>query len=380
MPRLLVIADDLTGAAEIGGLATRFGLSTQLLRTAAPPPTSCDCVVYDTDSRLLPANKAAEKTAAFALAAKAGAFDLVFKKTDSVLRGEPFVEIAAVAERFGRADVLFVPHNPSRDRCVRDGRYTVGGVPLHRTDFARDPTHPARTDDVITLLRPPAGHALRSVSLDEQNTAGWVIGEASTPDDIADWAERLDPVRQLAAGGADFFEAIVRRARRNKPAAFLSGLPRPLLYVSGTTSRVNETFRQTLRDNGQFLPMPAEVFERGDTGDSIWPWAKQATAALQKHGVAMVAVGEPPAGVAGDADRIGRALAAVAARVAQAGHVATIACEGGATAAALCDFVGWQRFTVDGEIATGIVCLRLRSDGHGLRLVVKPGSYAWPAI
>lgn len=42
---------------------------------------------------------------------------------------------------------------------MTDGRYHVAGVPLHQTEFARDPLHPATTDDAFTLLRDPTGTA-----------------------------------------------------------------------------------------------------------------------------------------------------------------------------------------------------------------------------
>src|SRR5438270_459736 len=53
MTRILVIADDLTGAAEIAGIGLRYGLPTRLVRDH---PGRCEhgLTVMDTDSRPMP--------------------------------------------------------------------------------------------------------------------------------------------------------------------------------------------------------------------------------------------------------------------------------------------------------------------------------------
>ena len=67
-------------------------------------------------------------------------------------------------------------------------------------------------------------------------------------------------------------------------------------------------------------------------------------------------------------------MVAGALRVAPAGQICI---EGGSTAAQLIQRLGWQRLTVAGEFATGVVAVRPR-DRRASLLVFKPGSYLWP--
>ena len=64
MQNILVIADDLTGAGEIAGIAQRYGLKTRLVRghLAEPEP---GVTVVDTDTRLMTPSDASETSRKF---------------------------------------------------------------------------------------------------------------------------------------------------------------------------------------------------------------------------------------------------------------------------------------------------------------------------
>ena len=377
MPRVLVIADDLTGAAEISGIATRFGLTAALLRRPAPPPTSVDCVVYDTNSRQLPEAVAGNETRVAAVFASAGTFDWVFKKTDSALRGAPAVEMNWTASVFRRRSTLFLPHNPSRGRVIRGGRYAINGVPLHQTEFANDPDHPAATDDALTLLRSPA--SARCLGLTDTPGDGVNLCEAATADEIDAWAARFEPTTMLAAGGADFFKALLRRSVPPRRATAAATVRRPMLYVSGTTSPAAAVRRQEMAGADTLVDMPQAVFDGGvANGSAMDAWIASCVRILRRAGAAMLAVGRPIAAHRGKGLLLQNALAAAAARVIVDVRPGTVACEGGATAAAVCEAMDWRAFDVDAELAPGIVMLR--STPAAPRLIVKPGSYAWPAM
>src|SRR3954453_12303623 len=89
--RIAVIADDLTGAADTGVQLARSGHRTAVAFRGELPDT--DAVVFDTDSRGLPAAAAAARVRACALA-DADA-DIVMKKLDSTLRGPIAAEVEA---------------------------------------------------------------------------------------------------------------------------------------------------------------------------------------------------------------------------------------------------------------------------------------------
>src|SRR5439155_14362660 len=132
--RALVIADDLTGAAEIAGIAHRLGLATRLFRI--PPEVFDDGVtVIDTDSRhsLSPENAVRASLANL----EPSHFDLIYKKIDSALRGPVLAEVQASMNQLHLETALLLPQNPTRGRTIESGQYLINGVPIDQTDFAR---------------------------------------------------------------------------------------------------------------------------------------------------------------------------------------------------------------------------------------------------
>ena len=77
---------------------------------------------------------------------------LIYKKTDSNLRGNIGAELAAVADTTGRA-VLFAPAFPPRGRTVVNGVALIHGIPVAETEIARDPEAPVACSDIAELIR-----------------------------------------------------------------------------------------------------------------------------------------------------------------------------------------------------------------------------------
>ncbi|MGW0200568.1 four-carbon acid sugar kinase family protein, partial [Nonomuraea sp. NPDC003201] len=132
---VLIVADDLSGAAEsaarivMRGTRTRIVLTHQAVRDECDP---ADILVVDTDSRHRhPAEAAAAVRSAVALAS-AGRPRLVFKKIDSLLRGNVAAEVAALMAP--GAGVVVAPALPGLDRVVRGGVLYLAGVALHRAN------------------------------------------------------------------------------------------------------------------------------------------------------------------------------------------------------------------------------------------------------
>ncbi|MGW4076661.1 four-carbon acid sugar kinase family protein [Streptomyces asiaticus] len=164
--RLLAIADDLSGAAEVAAAVRSRTTRSRVLLLGAPgaagtaaalcPRHVGEATVLDLDSRYRPAAEAAEAVReALRMSwpdgggrGGSGAPDtletsdtldtldtVVLKKIDSQLRGNVAAEIAALAE--GGAGVVLAPALPIAGRVVRSGVVHIGGVPLHEGDAWR---------------------------------------------------------------------------------------------------------------------------------------------------------------------------------------------------------------------------------------------------
>ena len=99
---IAVIADDFTGAAELGGIGLRYGLSVEI-STAVPAATGADLLVIAADTRSTDEMSAVIEMEAVTKALLPLQPALVFKKTDSVLRGH------IVAETIAQLKILQLP-------------------------------------------------------------------------------------------------------------------------------------------------------------------------------------------------------------------------------------------------------------------------------
>src|SRR5262249_16931046 len=139
---IAVIADDFTGAAEIGGVAVRYRLTAEVQIAWAASP-GIDVIVVDSNTRSRPAREAARDAAKMAEQIAVSPVRWVYKKIDSVLRGPVVAEIKSVLEALGMPRALVVPANPALGRVIRSGCYFIDGAPIDKTDFAKDPEYPA---------------------------------------------------------------------------------------------------------------------------------------------------------------------------------------------------------------------------------------------
>ena len=196
-----VIADDISGAAEIAGVGLRLGLSAEVLEKGRPSGKA-DLVCIDTDSRCCSASEAARRAAAAAKVLRRAGVKWIYKKVDSVLRGPVAAEIQAIRKELRLKKVLLHPANPSLGRTIKDGKYFIRGQFIHKTEFARDPAHPRRSANVSKLLGRSLAFPVQVCKPGEPLAeSGVIICESSSPRDVQSWVERASP-EMLLAGGA----------------------------------------------------------------------------------------------------------------------------------------------------------------------------------
>ncbi|WFN15398.1 four-carbon acid sugar kinase family protein [Burkholderia contaminans] len=149
--RLLIVADDLSGAADCAVAGLRQGLTAMVLLDTehAPAPTSgVDILSVDVDSRRASKDLAARRNVA-AVESLSRAGTRVYKKVDSTLRGNVAAEVAALAPHLGMAIVC--PAYPASGRTTRDGRQWIHGVPVEASEYWRNENLPGKADLVALL-------------------------------------------------------------------------------------------------------------------------------------------------------------------------------------------------------------------------------------
>jgi uncharacterized protein YgbK (DUF1537 family) len=380
-----VIADDLTGAAELGAVGLRHGWRAEIVRSGKPSGRA-GLICVDTDSRSCAAPEAAKRAAAAAKMLRSAGASLIYKKVDSVLRGQVTPEVEAVMNQLRLHRALLLPANPALGRTIHDGQYFVQGKPIHKTEFARDPEYPRRSSQVVRLLAAPENFLLRVVNGDRALADGTiVIGEASTSADVLSWAEYCDPTL-LPAGGSEFFNALLAaRPPAPAPAEAVDGrgaepAAGPEFFISGTSTHEARQFVQAeKRRKTPTFSLPQELAWGAEfTEAAVGAVAQRVVAGFQENARVILAVGLPAVRDVACARQLSTNVVRVAEQVMRQVPVTRVFAEGGATAAELVRRMGWARLSVLRELAPGVATLAV-DDGASLWLTIKPGTYAWPA-
>lgn len=381
--RLGVIADDLTGAAEIAGIAFEGGFRAEIHTRPGLQPDA-ELLVLDTHSRSMTGPEAGHAAASAARWLRTLQVRAVYKKVDSVLRGRIPQEVAAVSRELGLGRVLLLPQNPSRGRTIRQGRYLIDGRPIHETQFRLDPEYPRGSSNVRDLLDAADFPTLCLGTVDEGlPAAGICLAQASTLAEVRQWAKQVDP-QTLPAGGADFFRAWLATLTpppQGSPSTASIVVERPEFFICGSATESTREFVCRARMQGaEVFGLPLEIAESDPPGQlaatRCVELAADITGRLGSGKRVILEVGLPALTDPLAAACLSRSLARVAADVIRQTRQLGIYAEGGATAAAVAWEAGWDQFLVVAQPATGIVTLSPRGSPH--RFTIKPGSYAWP--
>ena len=150
---VFALADDLTGALETGAKFAAAGIEARVTteRTIEGPPDH-PVLVIDSETRHRTSQDAAAIVREIALEARRFSPWLVYKKTDSTLRGHIAAEFRALLEAFPERELVYSPAYPDMGRTVRGGQLLVHGIPVHQTAFAADSLNPVLQSDFATLL------------------------------------------------------------------------------------------------------------------------------------------------------------------------------------------------------------------------------------
>jgi uncharacterized protein YgbK (DUF1537 family) len=243
--KLLVLADDFTGALDTGVQFAKAGMEPWVALEPGAEldgvPSDNGVLVIDTESRHLPPGEAARRLGEAARAAMAKGYAHVYKKTDSTLRGNIGAEIKAAMDALGGGPAAFAPAYPKAGRTTVGGRQHVNGVPLEATSFARDPLDPIKTGGIAELLRRQADVRVTVVGRGEtprpfEGRDTVYVFDGETDEDLAWTAGLLKEAGfpRVTAGCAGFAEHLAELWDARRGAPEIPTMPRNILLVCGS--------------------------------------------------------------------------------------------------------------------------------------------------
>lgn len=146
MDKILIIADDFTGANDTGVQLKKRGLNTKVVLEGSSIEDDGYSYVLDTESRALMSDKAKQKVKNELSSVDLNNYDLIYKKVDSTLRGNISAEIKAIDELYNPDFIIFAPSYPDIGRTTIDGVHLVNGKRVTQTEFSKDPKKPVLED------------------------------------------------------------------------------------------------------------------------------------------------------------------------------------------------------------------------------------------
>jgi uncharacterized protein YgbK (DUF1537 family) len=120
-PQLIILADDLTGAADCAARAVGAGHSAAICVEPEQAAPAATVLAFTSDSRHLPPGQAAQRVSALARQLAPWGNAAWYKKIDSTLRGNLGAEIVALLGSLGRSHALLVPAFPAQGRGLHGG-------------------------------------------------------------------------------------------------------------------------------------------------------------------------------------------------------------------------------------------------------------------
>ena len=385
-PRIVILADDLSGAADCAVACHRAGLSSAVRLNAAGAGSEVAALALDLDSRALPLAQARART--LAAQAAIGSGGALYRKIDSTLRGHVAQDIADTLTLAGPgAFALVCPAYPATGRSVEDGQVRVHGQPLGETEIWRlggrgAADLPAMLTAVglepvcLELATVRGGGLNAAIAAARAGGARAVACDAVTEADLeAIVAAGLPLPGVVWAGSGGLAIPLARALGPGQRPAVVAAARRagPTLVVVGSASSVSRAqWALLVRDPAvhALLIAPRALLE-GPEGPGWRPASRALVAAVGKAGKDTVAVAIDPAAPLepGAGPVLAARLGALVGR--QLGRFGALAATGGETARAVLEAAGVAALDIRREIEPGVVL----SQASGLPVATKAGAF-----
>ena len=384
------IADDLTGATDLGVTLAREGLTVVQVNgvpAADLRVDAADAVVVALKSRTNPPEEAvAWSLQALEWLRRRGAARFYFKYCstfDSTARGNIGPVADALVEALGCRFTVATPAYPRNGRTVYQGHLFVNGVPLAESGMKDHPLTPMRDSSLVRVLASQTPHRVALVPFEVMGAgagsirarlealakeARYAILDALTDEHLVAAGEACAHL-PLTTGGAGLAMGLARAlgAGRSARTAAFPRAEGPVALLSGSCSRA--TLEQVAAAKAR-LPAWQLDPERLDAGAAL-AWARAQTGAY------LIYASAPPERIArGREAEIEACFRALAQGLAGQG-VRRFVVAGGETSGAVVDALGVRALAIGPEIDPGVPWTAA-ADGSPYQLALKSGNFGGP--
>lgn len=399
MVKLLIIADDFTGALDTGVQFAARGAATIVVTDLNYDfqliEKTVEVLVMVTETRHLQPQKAYEIVYSTAHRAFQAGIAHIYKKTDSALRGNIGSELIALMDATGVDTIPFLPAFPKLDRVTREGIHYIDGVPVAQSVFGQDPFEPILNSAVADILgQQTKVPVLIHPRMEEYRipNPGIQVFDAETDTDLKHIGKKLG-LEQLrfSAGCAGFATVLADMLNLKGPTPKIPELEDILFIACGSVNPVTISQMKAAQEHGfpHVHLKPVQKLESSwvdskAAGECIHSWQAQASAKRQF----ILDVNDPEG--CEDTDIYAREhnltteqlrvlisdnLAALIKRMLDDGLKATLLCTGGDTLMSLMQAIGISKLTPICEMETGVVLTEFIYKGYTYQIISKSGGF-----
>ena len=407
MALMLVLADDLTGAADCGVTCAGHGLETMLVFGDRGGESDAEALAVDANTRSLGADEAAAETGRLLRAHLRSEETLLYKKIDSTLRGNIGAELAAtlaVRRALTRAGIqagerivaVLAPAFPATGRTTVNGRQLVDGMPIEESGlFASGEL--ATGSDLALMVRLAglqaalmelelvrgADETLRTAMKAAAQDADVLVCDAETEDDLRRIAEASMTLGRgtvwAGSGGlARHLPVAAGLARGTGSAKESRRVAGPVLFVVGSGAIVSQRQVEMLGNESDTIVMKiaAEALLGGEQS-SRWAAAVVELEGALGSGRDVAVMPDPDVRID---SAMGPALSAGLGMLVQsvADRVGALVVTGGETARAVFEAWGVNRLRLIGEVESGLPYSVTEGWKRELPVLTKAGGFGGP--
>lgn len=404
MTRLLLIADDFTGALDSGVQFAVRGAKTCVVTDPAydfsKVGAGVQVLVLDAETRHLKPEAAYQVVFGAVERALAAGVQYIYKKTDSALRGNVGAELTAAMDAAGAECLAFVPALPKMNRVTRGGVLYIDGVPVAKSVFGQDPFEPVTFSSIAEII---GAQSKTPVVLHELNAAeteprpGIQVYDGETDQDLLEIGRKLGREGlAVSAGCAGFAAALAELLELEGTPPGLPYLAPSLFVACGSVNPVTLRQMETAETAGfshihlnPVQKLEASWLETPECAATVDSWLE--TAGGKRRFI--LDVNDPP----GQDDtgayarerglttedlrvRISAQLGQLVQRLLDRGLDATILCTGGDTLLALTRAVGVAELLPVCELDTGAVLTDFLYRGKTYHIISKSGGFGEPDL
>jgi uncharacterized protein YgbK (DUF1537 family) len=262
MIKLLIIADDLTGALDTGVQFAASGAATRVVTDINYDYSSSEEVkvlVMDAETRHLDSKEAYQVVYDITKKAIQYGIPYIYKKTDSALRGNIGSELTAVLHAAEAESLSFFPAFPKMKRTTVDGVHYIDGVPASESVFGKDPYEPVTCSYIPDLIKEQSMVKVTLAEEVESTVKGEdvpeiIVWDAQTDEHLEKLGQSLYKENKLhvMAGCAGFAAVLPKLLNLNGTPPEIPNFTQKFLVICGSVNPITISQLEFAESNGFF--------------------------------------------------------------------------------------------------------------------------------